>query len=293
MNNPKVSVLIPSFNYANFLPEAIESVLSQTYQDFEIIVVDNSSTDNTVEVVNSYIKKDSRIKLYVNEENIGMFRNYNQALTYANGEYIKFLNADDKFKPTILEKFTNILENNKNVSIVTSKRRRFEDDNDVLDSGFSGIPDRKLILKEVFKRGNFIGEPTSVMFRKKDLNVGTFNIDLKMTADFDMWVKLIEIGDIYFVDEVLSYFRIHKGQGTKYLNDERKKQAINVYQGYMYIINKLMTNNYLDEEENNKLIKYNNNRMIRNIARNLKFVNGFKILYNFKVFLRFYFKKIY
>ena len=111
MPNPKVSVLIPTYNYAHYLPEAIDSVLAQTFEDFEVIIVDNCSTDNTEEIVMEYLQKDKRIQYFKNEENIGPYRNYNQCLLYASGEYIKFLNADDKFAPTLLEKFVHILEN--------------------------------------------------------------------------------------------------------------------------------------------------------------------------------------
>ncbi len=92
---PKVSVLIPTYNMACFLDEAIESVLTQTFEDFELIVMDNASTDNTEDIVNKYLG-DVRVKYFRNNLNVGMTKNWNKCLLVANGKYIKFLNADDK-----------------------------------------------------------------------------------------------------------------------------------------------------------------------------------------------------
>ncbi|MCW8839090.1 MAG: glycosyltransferase [Thiovulaceae bacterium] len=287
MSNPKVSVLIPAYNYGHYISEAIESVLNQTYQDFELIVVDNNSEDNTVELVSEYMKKDSRVSIHVNLENIGMYRNYNQALALASGDYIKFLNADDKFEPTLLEKFVNILNKNESVSLVSSKRQYFGDKTDILEAGFVGEQNKETVLAKAFKDGNIIGEPTTVMFRKKHLNVGTFNIDLKMFADFDMWIKLLEVGNVYFVDEVLSYFRIHETQGTKYLNNEIKKSYINKFQFYNYMVNKLLFNDFFDYKITKKLLKLNINRTAKIVGKSAKYINKFKTLYAFGTYLKY------
>lgn len=243
-NTPKVSVLIPSFNYGIFLPEAIDSVLAQTYDAFELIIVDNCSTDNTVEIVEEYIKKDSRIKLHVNEVNIGMYRNYNQALLLAQGEYIKFLNADDKFHVELLEKFVKILDDYPTVSLVTSHRQYFGDKKDILFTPFLGVqPGREMIIETLIDC-NWVGEPTTVMFRRKNLNLGLFDTSLLMFADYDMWLRQMQIGNIYVVDEVLSYFRIHNNQGTVTLNDNPEKYLFNRLQHFEYIRYVLQINRF-------------------------------------------------
>jgi len=287
MPNPKVSVLIPAYNYGHYISEAIDSVLEQTFDDFELIIVDNNSEDNTVELVSEYMKKDSRVSIHVNQENIGMYRNYNQALALASGEYIKFLNADDKFEPTLLEKFVDTLDKYEGISLVTSKRQYFGDKTDILEAGFTGEQNKEVILEKCFKEGNIIGEPTTVMFRRKHLNVGTFNIDLKMFADFDMWIKLLEVGNVYFVDEVLSYFRIHETQGTKYLNDEIKKSSVNKFQFYNYMVNKLLFNDFFNDKTTKKLLKLNLNRTAKIVGRSVKYINKFKILYALSSYLRY------
>ena len=228
---PKVSVLIPNYNYAEYLSEAIESVLNQSLNDFELIIVDNCSTDNSVDIVRQYMKKDKRISLYVNESNICMYRNYNQALLYAKGKYIKYLNADDKLHHKNLEVLSTILDKYPNVALVTSLRQCIGDDQHILLPPFDeGEYNGKEIILKSLKIGNWIGEPTTVMFRRKNLNLGLFDISLLMFADFDMWLRQLQVGNIYFVKQVLSYFRIHKKQGTKYLNDNDDKLLFNLLQ---------------------------------------------------------------
>lgn len=244
MKTPKVSVLIPSYNYAHYLPEAIESVLAQTYSDFELIIVDNCSTDNTEEIVNNYIEQDNRIKFICNDENIGMYRNYNQALLLASGEYIKFLNADDKFEPTLLEKFVSILESDPTISLVTSYRQYFGSKNDILIPPFQGKVEAVTAILSSLKNGNWIGEPTTVMFRRCNLNLGLFDISLLMFADQDMWLRQLRVGNLYVIDEILSSFRIHTTQGTCELNSNEEKQRFNLLQYAEYRRNAILNNRF-------------------------------------------------
>ena len=253
-NFPKVSVLITAYNYASFLPEAIDSVLSQTYDNFELLIIDNCSTDTTVEIVKEYMKKDARIKLHINESNIGMFRNYNQALLLAQGDYIKFLNADDKFHPDVLKKFVNILDNDENISIVTSYRQCFGDSTDILKQDVIGHQNGKEMIISALNKINFIGEPTTVMFRKKNLNLGLFDIALVFCADLDMWLRHLRIGDLYIVDEVLSYVRKHGEQATEALRLNTDKSVYIAFQWPEYVRNSILMNRfgydlYLEEKK--------------------------------------------
>ena len=97
MSSPIISVLIPLYNAEKFIAQAIESVLNQTFTDFEIIIVDNYSTDRSITIARNY-EYDKRVKIFQNSENIGAVRNWNQCMLYASGEYLKFLFADDYLK---------------------------------------------------------------------------------------------------------------------------------------------------------------------------------------------------
>jgi len=240
----KVSVLIPSFNYGRFIEEAIESVLSQSFKDFELIVVDNNSSDNTKEILEAYLKTDSRISYYCNEKNIGAQANFNQALLLARGDYIKFLNADDKLHTECLEKFVEVLDNNADVSLVTSKRILFGEKTSLFTPPFTGKVDGFDAIFHALKSKNWIGEPTTVMFRRKNLNLGLFDISLLMFADLDMWLRQLQVGDLYIVDEVLSYFRIHKEQATVYLSDSLDKELFTWIQRHTYTQYSLINNRF-------------------------------------------------
>lgn len=251
--NPKVSVLIPTYNYGRFLAEAIESVLKQTYTDFEIIIVDNNSTDNTDEVVQNYLS-DNRIQYYKNPTNIGMVPNFNKCMEYANGEYIKFLLADDKFHPELLSKFVSILDEYPNVCLVTSNSKSFGLESKVRESPFEYLQSGEKIIKESIRdgKGNFIGEPTTVMFRTSNLKLGNFNAKFPSLNDLNFWLRQLTIGDCYFIPEILSYFRIHEQQAT--------------------IVNKF--NNWFDEYNFYKRVKthndYNINYSDLDIDRTIK-----------------------
>jgi len=244
MHNPKVSVLITAYNYANYISEAIQSVLNQTFRDFELIIVDNQSTDNTVDIVNEFIQKDNRVKLIVNKTNIGAYRNYNEALLHANGKYIKILNADDKFHPEILEKFVKILDENESISLVTSHRQEFQDSTKIIATDFHGLQNGKEMILLALSKLNFIGEPTTVMFRRNNLNVGLFDTSLIFFADLDMWLRILSIGDLYIIDEVLSYVRKHNLQGTQELRNHSNKSVFIALQWPEYIRHSILMNRF-------------------------------------------------
>lgn len=244
MHSPKVSVLIPAYNYAHYLTEAIESVLTQSFEDFELVIIDNCSTDNTKDIVYNYAKDDSRVVFIENNENIGMFRNYNQALLHARGEYIKFLNADDKFHPEILEKFVRILDEHQDISLVTSHRQYFQNGSDIQKTEFSGIQNGKEMILLALSKINFIGEPTTVMFRKKNLNLGLFDTSLIFFADLDMWLRQLSVGNLYIVDEVLSYVRRHDTQGTETLRGHTDKSVFIALQWPEYVRNSMIMNRF-------------------------------------------------
>lgn len=105
----KVSVVTASYNYQDYIKEAIQSVLNQTYKDLELIIVDDCSTDNSVQVINSY--KDDRIKLFVNEKNLGLQKTVKRGIENASGEWIVFLESDDILKPDNIEKRSELLKN--------------------------------------------------------------------------------------------------------------------------------------------------------------------------------------
>ncbi|RYE58650.1 MAG: glycosyltransferase [Sphingobacteriales bacterium] len=238
---PKVSVLIPTYNYARYLEEAIESVLNQTFTDFELIIIDDQSKDNTDEVVQKYLR-DPRVSYQKNPVNLGLVGNFNRALELANGEYIKFLLADDKLEKTILSKFVAVLDTYPGVSLVTCISGTFGDVVQTREIPLNGLQPGKSVIMESLNhgKGNWIGEPSVVMFRKSSLPQGRFNPEYICLVDLDMWLRLLTTGDCYIVPETLAYFRKHGWQASDksqirnwfdeyyFYRDVKKKNIYNV-----------------------------------------------------------------
>lgn len=211
---PKVSVLIPTYNYAHCLDEAIQSVLEQQYQDFELIIIDDCSKDNTDEVIQKYLS-DARVRYYKNSVNLGLVGNWNKCLSYANGEYIKFLCADDKFRYDLLDKFVSAMEQYPNVSLVVCNKTMFGKSSVTVELPFKHLQSGKEILHHTLNTKGWLGEPTCVMFRKSNLHLGPFKPGMVWLPDWEMWIRQLTAGDCFIVSEPVAFVRNHSQQLTK------------------------------------------------------------------------------
>ncbi len=219
MTVPKVSVCIPTYNYARFLPEAIESVLNQTFTDFELLIIDDCSGDNTTAVCNVYAEKDKRIRVRVNTANIGMVNNWNLCLAEAKGQHIKFVFGDDLLSSrTALQEMVDLLEKDRGISLVASARILRDADSRIIrvlahfkDSVV--LPGHAVINRCLSEQKNLVGEPSAVMFRKEDAKRG-FLPDYRQIVDLEMWFHLLEKGKFAYISEPLCSFRVHAGQQT-------------------------------------------------------------------------------
>jgi GT2 family glycosyltransferase len=185
MNEPLVSVLMTVYNREQYIAEAIESVLSSTYSNFELIVVDDQSSDKSLEIAHSFEKKDKRIRVYRNSKNLGQFQNRNQAARYANGKYIKYLDSDDLMYPHGLEVMVWAIEqfpeaafavsfpkpeDLKPYPIKMSPREAYREQflgRGVMDVGPSGMIFNRSLFMEMggFKEDGYVGNDTEIQFR--------------------------------------------------------------------------------------------------------------------------------
>lgn len=211
MPTPKVSVIIPTYNYGQYIDKSIDSVLSQTYRDFEIIVVDDGSTDNTKTIIET--KYRDKVK-YIYQENSGAPAARNQGLREAKGDFIVFLDADDWFAPENLEYKVNILENNVDVGWVYSDWHYVNEEGTIVDKGSDRFSfcNRKLegdISSELFSAGNYI-TTDSVLIRKACIErVGGFDESLPALQDYDLWLRISLSFPVKFLNMGLSYSLIH------------------------------------------------------------------------------------
>jgi glycosyltransferase involved in cell wall biosynthesis len=229
---PHVSVCIPAYNAARWIVPAVESVLSQTYESFEAVVVDDASTDETLERVQEL--DDARIRLYSNSRNLGHSGNWNRSLNLARGRLIKFLCADDILYPDCLEAMVSLFDAHPSIGLVFSLRDVEMEAHD--DSAAVAWRTKHLRAHEVFgdihevNSGpalvrkwtasgfgrNAIGEPTNVMMARECLRrVGTFNLRVRQRADMDLWVRAMLFYDVGFVGRPLARYLIRAGSVTE------------------------------------------------------------------------------
>ncbi len=216
---PKISVCIPTYNYADYLPFAIESVLGQSFTDFELIIQDDCSKDNTAEVVERYLS-DRRLIFETNECNLGLAGNWNRCLSKARGEYLKFVFADDLLaSPDCLARMSSVLDRDRSVSLVTSARNIIDSESRLVHvlSEFGSrsctADGHKIISYCLLRLTNFIGEPSAVMFRRADSGRG-FCPRYAHALDMEFWFHLLEKGRFVFIDETLTSYRVHPRQKT-------------------------------------------------------------------------------
>ncbi len=203
----KITVYITSYNYGNYLDKAIKSVLDQTYQDFELLIFDDGSTDNTKEILKKY-EDHSKIKI-IYQENKGMPKTCNRALQMSNGEYIIRLDADDYFDENILLVLSNVLDIRSNVSLVYPDYYEIDSSGNVI-----GLVRRKKIVEEA----NLLDLPAhgaGTMIRKDCLkDLGGYNETISCQDGYDLWVRFIQKYKPENVNLPLFYYRKHSDSLT-------------------------------------------------------------------------------
>jgi glycosyltransferase involved in cell wall biosynthesis len=211
---PKVSVIIPSYNHEKYVREAIQSVLEQTYQDFEIVITDDGSRDRTVSIIKSFT--DPRIKLFYFPKNRGAAVAVNHCIAEASGEFIALLNSDDAFVPEKLEKQVEFLDKNPKIGAVFSYAQFIDEDSkDITNTEHHYA---KVFLQQnrsrfewlnyFFYNGNCLCHP-SILIRKECYEtVGNYDPRLAQLPDFDFWIRLCQKYEIFILQEHLVKFRI-------------------------------------------------------------------------------------
>lgn len=222
---PKVSVCIPTYNSAHSLGCAIQSVLNQSFEDFELVISDNASMDNTEALVNSY--HDKRIKYICNNENIGMYPNFNKCIEASNGQYIKFLCSDDWFQPNLLEAFIAVINDEPKVGLVVCTQKWVNAKGEFIRYA-KRFPQNKIMKgEEAFRdfllRGNGGASPSSVMVKRECFEqVGIFkNINqCGWGNDWEMWLRILSKYEFAYLAEPLVYIRRHEDSGTTSICDQ-------------------------------------------------------------------------
>ena len=217
---PKVSIVIPAYNHEKYVGEAIQSALDQTYQDFEIIITDDASTDNTAAEIKKI--KDPRIKLTCFEKNQGGSVAANNGIQQSNGQYIAILNSDDVFLPDKLEKQVKFLDEHENIGAVFGYAKIIDEDGkDFTDKthfyyDIFKQPNRTRFewLNYFFYKWNCLCHPSMLIRKECYGNTGLYDPRYAQLPDFDMWIKLCMKYEIHVMPENLIKFRIRKNEAN-------------------------------------------------------------------------------
>ncbi|MFN0140822.1 MAG: glycosyltransferase family 2 protein [Pyrinomonadaceae bacterium] len=203
---PLVSVIIPNYNYANYVCEAINSALDQTYENLEIIVVDDGSADNSAEIFKGYGDKITTIF----QQNAGVSAARNNGVKHSSGEYVAFLDADDFWLPQKIEKQVNLFESEKDLGLVHVGVEEIDANGNMLRTrldGMSGAVSREFLL---FERSVVLGGGSGFALPRRIFDeVGGFDLDLQTSADWDLFFRVSRAYNIGFVPDVLLKYRIH------------------------------------------------------------------------------------
>ena len=224
--NKLVSVCIPAYNNAESIRNTIDSILKQTYSNIEVVVVDDCSKDNTVEVVKAI--KDTRVRLIRNEKNLGMTDNWNKCIRESRGEYVKLIPGDDYIYEECIERSVQMLEEHEEVSLVVVGCDLVDNDNKVIGAYAhwpkEGIFPGSKIAKKSVMWNNFFGNPVCAMFRRKDFEkTGGFDPIIPYILDFDLWLGLSTQGKVAVIKRKLSAFRVRRDSNTGVLIGSKGK----------------------------------------------------------------------
>lgn len=210
-----ISVVLPVYNVAPYLKEALGSILNQTIQDFEILVIDDCSTDNTIEIANSF--QDARIKILSKKENKGLIDSLNIGFKAATGKYIARMDGDDISDLKRFEKQLNILEKNPEIKVCGSWLQAFGKSNEIIKHKENH---EQILVNMMIHCSMSLG---AVMLDRVWVEGEYFNEEKKHVEDYDFWSRVIWKGKLYNIQEVLYYYRIHETQVSSTYNEIQRK----------------------------------------------------------------------
>lgn len=197
-----VSIIVPMYNAEKFIGKTIESVLAQTYQNWEMLIMNDVSTDNSLAIVSMYAKKDERIKIVNTEKNVGVVKGRNFLIDLASGKYIAFLDADDYWHNEKLEKQIKFMKE-KNASISCTEYTRVKENEEKIND---------VIIKEEISyndmlKNNYLGCLT-VIYDAKKIGKRYFK-ELEKNEDYVLWLEIVkDVNTIYGLKENLAYYRV-------------------------------------------------------------------------------------
>ena len=214
--NPFISICIPVFNGENFIKDCLNSIILQTYKNFEVIIVDNNSNDKTLQIVKSF--NDSRIKIYSNEKNIGAINNFTKCIELATGEYFVMIPHDDIMHQNFINETSDILNKNENVGIVYAGVDYIDKNKNIIKKAINYNTDMHFkkheTINDIVK--NFMPIQLPMVRTSILKQIGKFDEEYSLFSDVNLWLKIMYLDwDVYFISKTLSSLRRHEKQAQR------------------------------------------------------------------------------
>ncbi len=244
----KISVLMPVYNCENYVSDAIESILNQTYTNFEFIIINDGSHDSTSEIINKYAKVDSRIKIINHSENKGLIYSLNEGIDIAKGEYIARMDADDISLTDRFQKQIAYLDENKDVGLLGGAGQNFGENNKI------NYSPKYVDIIELLKDVSFYHP--SVMIRKSILDKYNikYNSNYYLVEDYELWTQLLKYTKLRNLSDVLIKYRVHKDSES---NRNKNLQEYNKMMIRKILLERISYNSYYQKEIFNLVNNHN------------------------------------
>ena len=254
---PLISICIPVYNGAKYLRESLNSAISQSFSNIEILIIDDQSSDKSIDIIFEFMEVDSRIKFFQNKQRLGLVENWNQCVKKSNGIWIKFLFQDDILSPECISKMVAITKSEHNFKVLFCKRE-FIFERDLSINTYANILKRKQFFWELYPKKcvilpeetinyctkwlgkNIFGEPPSFMIHKSVFDeYGLFDPNFKHICDLEYWLRIGVNLKMFFIQETLVKFRVHGNSTTQYNRTKKYYQMryldrVKLFRKFMY-----------------------------------------------------------
>lgn len=269
----KVSIIVPNYNHSRFLKKRLDSILNQSYQNFEVIILDDFSPDNSRDIIETYIHHPRITKTIYNSRNSGStFYQWNKGIELATGELVWIAESDDTADPKLLEILVKPFEENKNLVLAYCQSNRMNDNDEITGTWLDWtdpLDQEQNFKNNFFMNGqdyiekylihkNTVPNASAVIFKKEVYqSLGGAIPELKTTGDWEVWLKILSVGDLFYYALPLNNFRYHnnsviaKFSAASKVTDSRN-QIIAMYNSYIIFLKKINNYKLLLESENQK-----------------------------------------
>lgn len=223
---PTISIVLPTYNGSQYIRESIDSILVQSFSDWELIIVDDCSTDSTPDIIEEYVKKDNRIKMFHNETNLKLPASLNVGFEKAQGKYLTWTSDDNVYLSNAIDSMKRYLDENDEVPMVVANMDMIDASGDFIRKGPSYSKDRMICT-------NCVG--ACFMYRRQVLkDIGYYDTNMFLVEDYDYWLRILfYYGDIGYVNKNLMRYRVHETSLTTKRMDDIRKQIFVLRRKYL------------------------------------------------------------